>query len=107
MSFLLSIISNPVLVGITARIDGDACLCRSIAELTLRARCSAFIRRAAEVIGVKIGAPRRKLRRTADGGDIRHSLIRGITYDVHGGHVIAKSSDKVRFHTINIADNHR
>ena len=57
MSFLLRVISNIILVGIAKHCHRDACLCRSIAELTLRAWHSAFVRRAAEVIGVEVGAP--------------------------------------------------
>ena len=107
MSFLLRVISNPILVGVTKHCHRDACLRRSIAELTLRAWHSAFIRRAAEVIGIEVGAPRRKLGGAADGGDISNSLVGRIIDSAHGGHVITKSSDKVRFHTIHITNNHR
>jgi hypothetical protein len=37
MSFLLRVISNIILVGISKHCHRDACLCRTIAELTLRA----------------------------------------------------------------------
>lgn len=57
MSFLLRVISNPILVGVAACIHGDTSLRRSIAELALGAWRTAFVRRAAEVIGVEVGAP--------------------------------------------------
>ena len=106
MSFLLRIISNPILVGVTKHCHSDACLRRSIAELALGAWRTAFVRRAAEVIGVEVGAPRRKLGGAANGGNISDSLIGGITYEVHRSHIITKSSNKVRFHTIDITNNH-
>ena len=107
MSFLLRKISNPILVGVAACIHGDACLRGSIAELALRARHTTFVRRAAEIIGVEVRAPRRKLRGTTNGGDISDSLVGRIINSAYRGHVIAKSSNKVRFHTIHITNNHR
>jgi len=106
MSFLLRKISNPVLVGIAACKDGDTSLRRSITELTLGAWHSAFIRRAAEVIGIEVRAPRGELGGATNGGNICHTLIGRIIDKVHWSHVVAKSRGKVRFHTIDITNNH-
>ena len=107
MSFLLRKISNPILVGVTKHCHRDASLRGSIAELTFRAWHTTFIWRAADVIGVEVRAPRGKLRGTTNGGDIGDSLIRGIIGNIHRGHIITKSRDKVRLHAIHITNTHR